>query len=148
VSIEWITKLYQLNEAGRFHDALTASKRFVAARPKDYALQLQRAKALLFLGQFDEAEKHLEQAIACSKGLAAWPWFYRAALHARLGEQTAMFAAMDACLRISPKIAPEFLRSPFFAGHWTSDRFQMRLKSVERTAPPQTRHSLESAPRR
>ena len=123
MSVAWFSRLYRLNEAGKFDEVVSASKKYLAARPKDYALHLQRAKALLSLGRLDEATEHLDAAVTGSKGLAAWPWFYRAALHARRGERAEMYRALETTLRLDPKLAPEFVNSPFFAAHWHSRKF-------------------------
>ena len=85
MSVAWFSRLYQLNEAGQFDEVVAASTRYLAKRPKDYALHLQRAKALLSLGRLDEASVALDAAMKGSKGLAAWPWFDR--------ERPALFAA-------------------------------------------------------
>ena len=127
MSVAWFSRLYRLNEAGRFDEVVTASKKYLAARPKDYALHLQRAKALLSLGRLDEALVHLDASLTGSKGLAAWPWFYRAALHARSGERKAMYGAIETALRLDPKLVAEFEKSPFFAAHWASRPFRALL---------------------
>ena len=120
MSVAWFTRLYRLNEAGQFDEAIALSAKFLAQRPKDYALHLQRAKALLSTGRFDDASSHLDAAITLTKRLAAWPWFYQAALCARRGQRAPMFEAMSAALRIDPRLWPEFATSPFFAAFWTS----------------------------
>ena len=127
MSVAWFTRLYRLNEAGRFDEVVTASKKYLVSRPRDYALHLQRAKALLSLGRLEEAGVHLDAAVKGSKGLAAWPWFYRAALHARNGERKEMYGAMQTTLRLDPKLVAEFARSPFFAAHWASRPFRALL---------------------
>ena len=127
MSVAWFSRLYRLNEAGKFDEVVVASKKYLAKRPKDYALHLQRAKALLSLGQLDEARMHLDAAVNGSKGLAAWPWFYRAALHARNGEREAMYGAIATTLRLDPTLSPEFEQSPFFAAHWASRPFRALL---------------------
>jgi tetratricopeptide (TPR) repeat protein len=132
VSVAWFTRLYELNEAGRFDDVVRLSKGYLAKRPKDYALHLQRAKALLSLGELDEAGKHLDAAVKGSKGLAAWPWFYVSALHARRGERAPMYEAMETSLRLDANLADDFAASPFFAAFWRSARFKALLN---RTAP-------------
>jgi tetratricopeptide (TPR) repeat protein len=138
VSVAWFSRLYALNEAGKFDEAVKISKKYLAARPKDYALHLQRAKALLSLGLLDEATVHLDAAVKGSKGLAAWPWFYRAALHARNGERKAMYVAIQTTLRLDPRLVPEFEQSPFFAAHWSSRPFRALLApgSVKKRSPP------------
>ena len=128
MSVAWFSRLYRLNEAGKFDEAVKASKKYLAERPKDYALHLQRAKALLSLGMLEEASVHLDAAVTGSKGLAAWPWFYRAALHARNGERKAMYVAMQTTLRLDPRLVSDFEQSPFFAAHWTSRPFRTALK--------------------
>lgn len=135
MSVAWFSRLYRLNEAGKFDQVVTASKKYLAARPKDYALQLQLAKALLSLGRLDEASVHLEAAVQGSKGLAAWPWFYRAALHARNGERKAMYGAIETTLRLDPGLVPEFEQSPFFAAHWTSRPFRAALTGRKQRRP-------------
>lgn len=140
MSVAWFSRLYRLNDAGRFDEVVSASKRYLAERPKDYALHLQRAKALLSLGRLEEATVHLDAAVSGSKGLAAWPWFYRAALHARRGERKAMYRAIETTLRLDAKLAPQFLESPFFAAHWSSRTFKdavraPRAAKKKRTAP-------------
>ncbi len=127
MSVAWFSRLYRLNEAGQFDEVVVASKKYLAKRPKDYALHLQRAKALLCLGRLDEAREHLDAAVHGSKGLAAWPWFYRAALHARNGERKAMYGAIQTTLRLDPKLSPQFEQSPFFAAHWASRPFRALL---------------------
>ncbi len=144
MSVAWFSRLYRLNEAGRFDEVVTASKKYLAARPKDYALHLQRAKALLWLGRLDEASLHLDAAMKGSKGLAAWPWFYRAALHARNGERQQMYVAMQTTLRLDAGLVPEFERSPFFAAHWTSRPFRAAL--TRRTAPRGSTPRKDPAP--
>jgi tetratricopeptide (TPR) repeat protein len=134
VSVAWFTRLYELNEAGRFDEVVVASQRYLAKRPKDYALHLQRAKALLSLGQLDDARVHLDAAIKHSKGLAAWPWFYRAALHARLGEREPMYEALELTLQLDPRLQHDLAGSPFFAAYWGTRRFKALL--VSRTARP------------
>ena len=62
-----------------------------------------------------------------SKGVAAWPWFYRATLHARNGERKAMYVAMQTALRLDPRLVTDFEQSPFFAAHWTSRPFRAAL---------------------
>ncbi|MFO0597528.1 MAG: tetratricopeptide repeat protein [Myxococcaceae bacterium] len=114
MSIAWLTKLYRLNDAGRFDAAIKASAGFLKKRPKDWALHLQRGKALVSVGQFDDARTHLDRAIELSKGLAAWPWFYRAALHARLGDRPSGLADLTRALRLDGKLAPHAAQSPFF----------------------------------
>ncbi len=142
MSIAWFTRLYRLNEAGRFDEAVTASKRFLVERPKDYALHLQRAKALLSLGRLDEAGVHLDAAVKWSKGLAAWPWFYLAALHARLGRRVSMYEALDTALRLDPRLEGELAQSPFFAAYWSSRAFKARVRpsrpSSRRASTPST----------
>lgn len=127
MSVEWFTELYRLNELGGFDEVIAMSSDYLEKRPRDYALHLQRAKALLSVGRLDEAEVQLQSAVRYSKGLAAWPWFYRAALHARRGERQAMYSAIETTLRLDPKLAPDFMSSPFFAAHWASDVFQAIL---------------------
>lgn len=144
MSVAWFTRLYELNEAGKFDEVVAASKRYLARRPKDYALHLQRAKALLALGLLDDARAHLDASVKHSKGLAAWPWFYRAALHARLGEREAMYEALELTLRLDAKLGPELSKSPFFAAHWASRRFKALL--VSRTARPGSRAPAGRAP--
>lgn len=129
MSVAWFTRLYELNEAGKFDEVVGLSKRYLARRPKDYALHLQRAKALLALGWLEEARAHLEAAVKHSRGLAAWPWFYRAALHARLGEGEAMYEALELTLRLDPKLGAQLAHSPFFAAHWASRRFKALVAS-------------------
>ena len=135
MSVAWFSRLYRLNEAGRFDEVVTASKKYLAVRPKDYALHLQRAKALLSLGRLDEAALHLDLSMKGSKGLAAWPWFYRAALHARNGERKAMYGAMQTALRLDASLGPEFERSPFFAAHWASRPFRALLPKPRAPTP-------------
>ncbi len=144
MSVAWFSRLYQLNEAGQFDEVVAASKRYLAKRPKDYALHLQRAKALLSLGRLDEASVALDAAMKGSKGLAAWPWFYRAALHARNGARHAMYEAMLTTLRLDPKLVGEFERSPFFAAHWSSRPFRSVL--TRRTAPRGSTPPKDPAP--
>ena len=136
MSVAWFTRLYALNEAGRFDEALAASSRYLAKRPRDYALHLQRAKALLSLGQLDDAQVHLDAAVKWSKGLAAWPWFYRAALHARRGDRASMFEAIETALRLDAKLHDEFSRSPFFAAFWAARRFKALVKPATRAPRP------------
>ena len=145
MSVAWFSRLYRLNEAGKFDEVVTASKKYLVARPKDYALHLQRAKALLSLGRLDEANVHLDAAVSGSKGLAAWPWFYRAALHARNGERKAMYVAIQTTLRLDPKLVPDFERSPFFAAHWVSRPFRALLK-VSRPIRPGSAAPRDRAP--
>lgn len=147
MSVAWFSRLYRLNEAGRFDEVVTASKKYLASRPKDYALHLQRAKAMLSLGRLDEAAVHLDAAVDGSKGLAAWPWFYRAALHARNGEREAMYGAMETTLRLDPKLGVEFAHSPFFAAHWASRPFRA-LTRVKPGAPPRARPAAKRPARR
>ncbi|MFZ5446916.1 MAG: tetratricopeptide repeat protein [Myxococcota bacterium] len=134
MSVAWFTRLYELNEAGRFDEVIALSKRHLAARPKDYALHLQRAKALLALGHFDEARAHVDAAVKFSKALAAWPWFYRAALHARLGERAPMLEAIATALRLDPKLHDEFADSPWFAAAATTRAFRRLVKPTRRRA--------------
>jgi len=143
MSVAWFTKLYRLNEAGRFDEAITASERFLAQRPKDYALHLQRAKALLSVGRLDEARTHLDAAVKFSKGLAAWPWFYRAALHARRGERRELRATLDTALRLDPKLKEELAQSPFFAAYWS----MLKIKPAASSAPVKTPSSPRAASR-
>jgi tetratricopeptide (TPR) repeat protein len=152
VSVAWFTRLYELNEAGRFDEVVTLSKRYLAKRPKDYALHLQRAKALLSLGELDAAKEHLDASVKGSKGLAAWPWFYVSALHARRGEREPMFQAMETCLRLDPKLGAAFVESPFFAAFWRSTRFKQLLSRTaprgSRALPDRARASPPSTKRR
>lgn len=134
MSVAWFTRLFELNEAGQFDEVIALSKRHLAQRPKDYALHLQRAKALLALGHFDEAKVHVDAAVKYSKGLAAWPWFYRAALFARLGERAEMLTAIATALRLDPKLNDEFASSPWFAAAWKTRAFRALVKL--RTARP------------
>ena len=134
MSVAWFSRLYRLNEQGRFDAVVTASKKYLKARPKDYVLHLQRARALLCLGRLEEASEHLDAAVKGSKGLAAWPWFYRAALHARSGAREAMYGAITTTLRLDPKLVSEFEKSPFFAAHWASRPFRALL--ISRSARP------------
>lgn len=85
MSVSWFAALYRLNEAGRFAEALRRSDAWLGKRPRDYVLHLQRARALVGLGRLDEALIHLDAAVTHSQGLAAWPFFYRATLHALAG---------------------------------------------------------------
>jgi tetratricopeptide (TPR) repeat protein len=152
VSVAWFSRLYRLNEAGKFDEVVTASEKYLTARPKDYALHLQRAKALLSLGRLDEAAVHLGAAVKGSKGFAAWPWFYRAALHARNGERKEMYGAMQTTLRLDPKLVVDFEQSPFFAAHWTSRPFRAVLEGrVDHHQVVTRRHveelQLRSSPR-
>jgi tetratricopeptide (TPR) repeat protein len=133
MSVAWFSRLYRLNEAGRFDEAIAASTKFLSHRPKDYALHLQRGKALLSIGRLDEAQRHLDQAVLHSKGLAAWPWFYVAALHARRGQSATMFQTVDTAMRLDPTLGREFMKSPFFAVHWDTPSFR-RLCDTRITA--------------
>lgn len=116
--------LHGLNEAGRFEDVVTQSAKFIKARPKDYALRLQVGKALLSLGRLKDASAQLNEAVKHSKGLAAWPWFYVAAVHARAGEKAAMFDALERALLIDRKLASAARETPWFAAFWKTPRFQ------------------------
>lgn len=138
MSVSWFTRLFALNEAGRYDEVIALSKRHLVARPKDYALHLQRAKALLALGHFDDARAHVDAAVKYSKGLAAWPWFYRAALHARLGEREEMLAAVATALRLDGKLRDEFAASPWFAAAAKGRAFRQLLGGAVRPAAPRT----------
>jgi tetratricopeptide (TPR) repeat protein len=148
MSVAWFTKLFRLNDAGKFDEVIKASKRFIAARPKDYALHLQRAKALLSVGRLEEAGTHLEAALTFTDGQAAWPWFYRAALHARLGARGAMLDSLGTAVRLDPRLAEEARKSPFFAAYWASRPFLRVLSPAlvhARGAPTSTRASAGGA---
>lgn len=105
MSVAWFTELYRLNEAGRFADALRKSDRYLGQRPRDYALHLQRARALVGLGQLEEAEVHLDAAVTHSEGLAAWPFFYRATLHALAGRRARAKADLARAVTLDPALA-------------------------------------------
>lgn len=105
MSVAWFTELYRLNEAGRFADALRRSDRYLGQRPRDYALHLQRARALVGLGQLEEAEVHLDAAVTHSEGLAAWPFFYRATLHALAGRRARAKADLVRAVALDPALA-------------------------------------------
>ena len=124
MSVAWFTRLYRLNDAGKFEEAAAAARRYLKDRPRDYALHLQCGKALLSLGELDAARLHLEASRDHSGGLAAWPWFYLAALHARLGERKELFAAIEVTLQRDPALASAFLESPFFAAWHENRRFR------------------------
>lgn len=124
MSVAWFTKLHELNEAGRFEEVVKVSAKFITARPKDYALRLQAGKALLSLGELNAARTQLDEAVKHSKGLAAWPWFYVAAVHARTGETELMFNALERAQAIDKKLVDAAYESPWFAAFWKSKRFQ------------------------
>lgn len=147
MSVAWFSRLYRLNETGQFDEVVTVSKKYLAARPRDYALHLQRAKALLSLGRLEEATVHLDAAVKGSKGLAAWPWFYRAALHARNGERKAMYGAMETTLRLDGSLVAEFERSPFFAAHWGSRPFRAVLNRRARPGSAAPKGPAPASPR-
>ena len=117
MSVEWLLKLHALNEAGRFDEVLREAKPIAEKRPRDYAVRLQVGRALVALGELKRAKTELDAAVKYSKGLAAWPWFYVAALHARSGEKPAMTAALNRALAIDPKIENAIRTSPWFAAH-------------------------------
>lgn len=148
MSVAWFSRLYRLNDAGKFDEVVSASKKYLAERPRDYALHLQRAKALLSLGRLEEATQHLDSAVTNSKGLAAWPWFYRAALHARRGERKEMYDAIATTLRLDPKLAAEFLESPFFAAHWKSATFRDAVRAPRKATKQQPKPKPRTAPKR
>ncbi len=105
MSVAWFTALYRLNEAGRFAEALARSDAYLGQRPRDYALHLQRARALVGLGQLDEAAVHLDAAVTHSQGLAAWPYFYRATLHALAGRRARAKADLARAVTLDPSLA-------------------------------------------
>ncbi len=139
MSVAWFTKLHGLNEAGRFEDVVTQSVKFIAARPKDYALRLQVGKALLSLGRLKEAAAQLNEAVKHSKGLAAWPWFYVAAVHARAGDKAAMFDALERALHIDRKLASAARETPWFAAFWNVKRFEALVPQLKKERPGSTR---------
>lgn len=128
MSVAWFTRLYRLNDTGRYDEAAALSARYLKKRPRDYALHLQRAKALLSLGELEAARTHLDAAVQWSKGLAAWPWFYRAGLHARLGERKAMYVALETAVRLDGRLRDACRENPLFAAHWAATTFK-RLTS-------------------
>lgn len=128
MSVAWITKLYALNEAGKFDAAIKAAKGFVKKRPKDWAVRLQYAKALLSIGELDACAVELALAHRLTRGRAAWPWFYEAALHARRGERTRAFRTLESAIRLDPRLGAEALASPFFAAFRTSRVFKKLVK--------------------
>lgn len=132
MSVAWFTRLHELNEAGRFEEVVKLSAKFIAARPRDYALRLQTGKALLSLGELKAARAQLDAAVKHSKGLAAWPWFYVAAVHARTGETAQMFTALERAQAIDKKLARAAYDSPWFAAFWHSTRFQDLFPSPRR----------------
>lgn len=144
MSVAWFTRLYRLNDAGKFQEAADAARRYLKKRPRDYALHLQCGKALLALGALDEAEAHLRDSLKHSGGLAAWPWFYVAALHARRGERALLLEAVEAAVRRDAQVGPAFLESPFFAA-WTKNR---RFRALVVDKPVSPSRAPASAPRR
>lgn len=148
MSVAWFTKLHELNEAGRFEEVVKASAKFIAARPKDYALRLQTGKALLSLGELKAAREQLDEAVKYSKGLAAWPWFYVAAVHARTGETELMFRALERAQAIDKKLASAAYESPWFAAFWKSKRFQNLFPITKTERPGSARPKGRAAPSR
>ncbi len=128
MSVAWFSKLYALNQAGKFDAAIKAAKGFVKKRPKDWAVRLQYAKALLSVGELDACAAELELAQKLTKGRAAWPWFYQAALHARRGERTRAFRALEAAIHLDARLGAEALASPFFAAFHTSRVFKKLVR--------------------
>ncbi len=118
MSVEWLLKLHALNEAGRFDEVVRRAKPILESRPRDYAVRLQVGRALVALGELKRAKTELLASVKLSKGLAAWPWFYLAALHARSGSKTEMTAALNRALAIDPKIEKAIRTSPWFAAHF------------------------------
>lgn len=135
MSVAWFSKLHELNEAGRFEEVVKLSAKFIKARPKDYALRLQTGKALLSLGELSDARVQLDESVKSSKGLAAWPWFYLAAVHARTGETELMFTALERAHAIDKKLGAAAYESPWFAAFWKSKRFQ-NLFPITKTKRP------------
>lgn len=115
MSVAWFSELYRLNDEGRFAEASARALTFLAERPRDYALHLQRAKALVALGDFEEARAHLDAAVKHSRGLAAWPYFYRAALHARQGHLRAVREDLARARALDPAVDAAVNESPYFA---------------------------------
>lgn len=130
MSVAWFSELHALNEAGRFDEVVDRAAKYVRARPKDYALRLQVGKALLSLGRLKEARAQLDAAVKHSKGLAAWPWFYVAAVHARTGETEPMFTALEHAQAIDKKLGAAAYESPWFAAFWKAKRFQALFPRV------------------
>ena len=132
MSVAWFTKLYALNDAGRFDAAIKAARGFLKKRPKDWAVRLQYAKALLSVGELDACEAELKLARELTRGRAAWPWFYEAALHARRGRRAELITAMTTAVRLDARLAQEAIDSPFFAAFLRSAPFRAALRGVER----------------
>lgn len=129
MSVAWFTELYRLNEAGRFADALRKSDRYLGQRPRDYALHLQRARALVGLGQLGEAEVHLDAAVTHSEGLAAWPYFYRATLHALAGRATRARADLKRAVLLDPRLVA------VAAAHETLGRLRVKVAPAPAPSP-------------
>lgn len=142
MSVAWFTELYRLNEAGRFADALRKSDRYLGQRPRDYALHLQRARALVGLGQLEEAEVHLDAAVTHSEGLAAWPFFYRATLHALAGRRARAKADLARAVALDPALAQ------VAAGHGALAPLKARAAAAARAAPPPATHRAARSPAR
>jgi predicted Zn-dependent protease len=117
VSVEWLLKLHALNEAGRFDEVVRQAKLILESRPRDYAVRLQVGRALVALGELKRAKTELLASVKHSKGLAAWPWFYLAALHARSGAKVEMTSALNRALAIDPKIESSIRNTPWFAAY-------------------------------
>lgn len=130
MSVAWFTRLYRLNEAGKFEAAIQEARGFVQKRPKDWAIRLQFAKALLSQGELAACAEQLDAALTHTRGRAAWPWFYKAALHARRGERQPMFAALSTAVRLDARLASEAAQSPFFAAFWKTKPFRDLIGSA------------------
>ena len=133
VSVAWFSRLYRLNEAGRFDEVVTASKKYLVARPKDYALHLQRAKALLSLGASRKRALHLDAGGDAAR--RAWPPGRGSTGPRSMRGMESARRCTGRCRRRCASI-PGWSRSssssPFFAAHWTSRPFRAVLNRSTR----------------
>lgn len=147
MSVEWLLELHALNEAGRFDDVVRRAKPMLASRPRDYAVRLQVGRALVALGDLKRAKTELLASVKYSKGLAAWPWFYLAALHARSGSKTEMTAALNRALAIDPKVENAVRHTPWFAAYLPLSRGEGLAKRAGRDAAVRTTRQGSEAPK-
>ena len=144
MSVEWLLELHALNEAGRFDEVIRRSKPILESRPRDYAVRLQVGRALVALGELKRAKTELLASVKLSKGLAAWPWFYLAAMHARSGAKTEMMSSLNRALAIDPKIEKSIRTSPWFAAHFPLAKRGVRAAKKKRTSPKTPKKSQKT----
>jgi tetratricopeptide (TPR) repeat protein len=98
---------------GKDRDSLTINQQAVKIKPDDALAQSQLGQSYFYLGQLDEAERHLKQAKSLDPAHFSFPQLVLAQIYARLQNLPALADEMKEFLRLHPdaKQAPEIRKS-------------------------------------